>query len=182
MKQKDEGFDKIGFAATALIVLTAAPFIIFQVPQLMGLDAYVVTSGSMEPSMPTGSIVYNQPAQPINIEVADVITFVSNDSEEPQKITHRVIQVNETEDGRIFKTKGDANPEPDEGWVREEDILGEKAFSIPYLGYALITLSSPFVLIMLLLIPSVILVRRHIKVLMEYTGDNEDDNYSYSSQ
>lgn len=68
----------------------------------------------MEPSMPTGSIVYNEPTHPATIEVADVITFVSDDSGEPQKITHRVIEINETEEGRIFKTKGDANPEPDE--------------------------------------------------------------------
>jgi signal peptidase len=174
--------DKVGFAATLLIVLAATPIVVFLVPQFMGLDAYVVSSGSMEPTMPTGSIVYNKPVLPSTIEVSDVITFVPNRSaENPEKVTHRVVEINEVNDTRIFRTRGDANPEPDEWNLTEENILGKKQFSIPYIGYALTMLASPIALILLLIIPSAILIRRHIQTLLEELDEEEEENlYKYS--
>ena len=37
---------------------------------------------------------------------------------------------------RMFRTKGDANENPDPNPVAEQDVTGKVLFSIPYLGYA----------------------------------------------
>ena len=39
------------------------------VPRFWGIQTYVVTSGSMEPQIPVGSLVYVQKVDPLDIEV-----------------------------------------------------------------------------------------------------------------
>ena len=59
--------------------------------RLFGYDAYSVVSGSMEPAIPTGSLVYVQEAAPEDMEKDDVIAFYgAKDSN--AIITHRVVE------------------------------------------------------------------------------------------
>lgn len=158
--------ERIELATTLLIILVATPLVVFIVPQLLGLEAYVVTSGSMEPSVPEGAILYNQDLVTSQLEVGDVITYIPNPNQsDADRITHRIIRVNQTEDSRQFKTQGDANLDPDPGWVSDYQIIGQELFTIPYLGYMVRFLSSPITLILLLIIPSVILLKTHIEKL-----------------
>lgn len=71
----------------------------------LGLGTFIVTGGSMEPSIHKGSLVLVQPVSPSEISVGDVITFQQYD----QTTTHRVIAIGESTAGLVFKTKGDAN-------------------------------------------------------------------------
>ena len=70
-----------------------------------GLGTFIVTGGSMEPSIHKGSLVLVQPVSPSEISVGDVITFEQYD----QITTHRVISIGASTAGLVFKTKGDAN-------------------------------------------------------------------------
>ena len=107
--------------------------------RLVGLTPYVVLSGSMEPTYPTGSLIYVRDVEPTEVEVGDPITFVLN--EELTVATHRVVEVNET-DG-WFRTKGDANDAPDGSPVLFENLIGEPVFCIPKLGYLTNFLTNP---------------------------------------
>lgn len=164
---------KIELITTLLIILVATPLVVFLVPQFLGLDAYVVTSGSMEPAIPEGAILYNQDSVTSQLEVGDVITYVPNPNQsDADRITHRIIEVNETESSRLFKTQGDANIDPDPGWVQDYQITGQKTFALPYLGHSVTFLSSPLTLILLLIVPSLILLKTHIEKLhKELAGD-----------
>jgi signal peptidase len=73
--------------------------------RLSGLGTYIVTGGSMEPSIHKGSLVIVQPVDPAGIAVGDVITFQQYD----QTTTHRVIGIVSADTGLVFQTKGDAN-------------------------------------------------------------------------
>src|SRR5258706_6231532 len=73
--------------------------------RVLGLGTFIVTGGSMEPSIHKGSLVLVQPVSPSEISVGDVITFQQYD----QTTTHRVIGVSQGNAGPVFKTKGDAN-------------------------------------------------------------------------
>ncbi len=73
--------------------------------RVLGLGTFIVTGGSMEPSIHKGSLVLVQPVSPSEISVGDVITFQQYD----QTTTHRVIGVSQGNAGLVFKTKGDAN-------------------------------------------------------------------------
>lgn len=107
-------------------------------PGILGLQIETVTSGSMMPSIPTGAVVYVKATSFEQILPGTVITFYLD--EHLTKVTHRVVSVNKT--SRSVQTKGDANDETDAGDVLYENILGRVVFSLPYLGYIALLLSS----------------------------------------
>lgn len=99
--------------------------------RLFGYDAYSVVSGSMEPAIPTGSLVYVQEAAPEDMEKDDVIAFYgAKDSN--AIITHRVVE-NKVVMGE-FITKGDANKTEDMNPVPSSNFIGKVVYSIPVLG------------------------------------------------
>lgn len=80
-------------------------FLILLGIRLSGLGTYIVTGGSMEPSIHKGSLVVVQPVDPAEIALGDVITFLQYD----QTTTHRVIAITPSDASPVFRTKGDAN-------------------------------------------------------------------------
>lgn len=125
------------------------------------VNCFVVLSGSMEPSIPTGSLIFTFQDEPIF--AGDIITFQKQDA----VITHRVI--GQTQDRYI--TKGDANFLVDAGAVSVTQIIGKVFFHIPYLGY-LITLLQSFPL---LLIPICLLSASVLKIIKKgkHAGERE---------
>lgn len=98
------------------------------VPKIFGFQSFAVTSGSMEPYLPTGSLIWIR-EEPI-VQVGDVITFLLGET----VVTHRVQQV--LEETQQVVTKGDANQTRDAGPVSYEQILGTVQWAVPGLGYA----------------------------------------------
>ena len=94
--------------------------------RMAGIEAYTVLSGSMEPCIPTGGIVFvntwnHEPRE------GDLITYHLGS----MVVTHRVVQVRKED----YITKGDANPQNDMFPVLPSHIMGTVCFSLPYLGY-----------------------------------------------
>lgn len=111
--------------------------------RLIGLDVYMVLSGSMEPVYHTGSIVYVQEVDAFTLEVGDDITFMLN---EDTIATHRIIEVlpDETDPTVVrFRTQGVNNDIPDEVPVHYKNVIGTPVFTIPYLGYVANYIQNP---------------------------------------
>ena len=112
-----------------IILLTAiASCLPVTVPRLFGYEIYHVITGSMEPEIPVGSIIYVEKVVPRELQTDDIIAFHSRDS----VITHRVVQNNSVE-GEIT-TKGDANAGEDMNAVAYNDVIGRVAKHYPMLG------------------------------------------------
>ncbi len=84
-----------------------------------------VASGSMEPTLPTGSriLIHEEP----RYEAGEIITFYADNGE---VVTHRLMSI--ASDGS-FTTKGDANPTPDV-WdkpVTSNDVIGKVIYMTP---------------------------------------------------
>lgn len=110
---------------------------------MVGLDLFLIQSGSMEPDYPTGSIVYVGKADASELKIGDVITFQLGSG---AKATHRIIDIipDQTDPNILrFKTKGDANEHPDHGLVESNKIIGRVLFHIPYLGYVVNYIQHP---------------------------------------
>ena len=90
----------IGTLMLLIVIALAVPL---TVPGYLGYQVYNVVSGSMEPSIPIGSVIYVKTVDPVDITKGDVIAFQSGDS----VIMHRVVD-NKIVEG-TFVTKGDAN-------------------------------------------------------------------------
>ena len=123
--------------------------------------AAVVLSGSMEPALPMGALVFTIDIEPEKIKVGDIVAF--RRAEESQFTTsHRVIEVISNNGELSFRTKGDANAEADPRPVPASAIRGKILFSIPRVGYlvnsALSRVRTWPALVFLVAIPSAIVV------------------------
>ncbi len=101
------------------------------VPRLFGYHIYSVVSGSMEPAISTGSLVYIGETEPKDVSEGEVIAFYgARDS--ASIITHRVVE-NRVLMGE-FLTKGDANQTNDMTPVPYDNVIGRVERSIPAAG------------------------------------------------
>lgn len=142
------------FGYTVLVLLMAAAALTFLSPHF-GWRVDVVFSGSMDPHLKTGGVVVTRPVAANSIEVGDIITF---NSPETEKLTsHRVIDIKSS--GPLsFKTKGDANEEADPMIVPAESVVGSVFFHVPYLGHITQFVKTPLGLLLSLCLPGAIIV------------------------
>ena len=119
-------------AGITLIVLIASACLSLIVPRLAGYEGYVVVSGSMEPNIPTGSVIYSKKTDPALLQTGDVIVFV-NEARGTTPITHRVV-TNDLSTGTII-TKGDANEFADMNPVTYDEVIGKVAAHVPRIGF-----------------------------------------------
>lgn len=118
----------LGTVLLIALVLVCLPI---TATRLFGYDAYSVVSGSMEPAIPTGSLVYVQETKPEDMKEDDVIAFYgAKDSN--AIITHRVVE-NKVVMGELI-TKGDANKTEDMNPVPYSNFIGKVVYHIPVLG------------------------------------------------
>ena len=97
---------------------------------LFGIVPYVVLSGSMEPTIDTGSLCFiNKNAKYEDVKEKDIIAFKLSDG---TLVTHRAIEITET--GIV--TKGDNNDGADSNQVKKDNFVGKNLFWIPKVGYA----------------------------------------------
>ncbi len=108
-----------------IIIIVGSVFVILF---CIGIQPYVVESGSMQPDIPTGSLCFiNKKAKYENMKVGDIIAFKINSN---AFATHRIVSI--TNEG--FETKGDANNVIDNIITTKDNYIGQNIFSIPYVG------------------------------------------------
>lgn len=120
--------------------------------------AYIVQSGSMEPALPVGAIVFTQ-SSPI-YSVGDIVTFSPNGGE--TLVTHRISSI----EGSGFRTKGDANEDPDNLIVTRDQIVGKSILSVPKLGYFADFVRTPKGFVFLIVIPASIIIYEELKAVL----------------
>ncbi len=122
----------------AALVLAA----LFTGVRLFGLTPYTVTSGSMEPVYPVGSMIYVKPVAPEDVQVGQAITFYLSGS---TVATHQVWAI----EGETFRTQGIANQDNqgnilhDAAPVPFDDLIGKPVACIPYLGFLYAAIRTP---------------------------------------
>ncbi|MEH7385964.1 signal peptidase I [Bacillus sp. JJ1521] len=123
-----------------------------QVPSIFGYKMLTVLSGSMEPLLSPGDVIFVKELDPNLVKVNDVITYQKG---EQTFITHRVVDMFTNVGAISFQTKGDANNVNDQELVEPNQIVGTLKFHIPKVGYIANMLKSK---LGLFLIGGVILV------------------------
>ncbi|MEM2178910.1 MAG: signal peptidase I [Candidatus Methanomethylicaceae archaeon] len=141
----------------SIIILTIYIFLLsyiyflrfgFNIPRII-----VIASSSMKPELESGDAVFLIKPKPEEIKIGDIISFnkvipyISSNI-----ITHRVIEIKKYENVYIFKTKADANPNPDKFDVSYKEIIGKVIFKIPKIGYALYFIKQNMLAISIILL------------------------------
>lgn len=132
-----------------------------------GYRFYSVLTGSMEPTLPTGSLIFIKSLKSTNdIQDGQIITF-QEPGYQNRYITHRVYKINEQESGRFFETKGDANKNPDPWTISYGMIRGIYVSHVPYLGSAFQFLRTPMGIALFVIVPVILLAIIEIRTIIE---------------
>ena len=147
--------EKAGRFLIALAGILGALLLIF--PHI-GISVDTVMSGSMEPVLKTGGIVFTD-TQRKTPKVGDIITYWLGET----KITHRVIR----KEQQGYITKGDANNMEDPSPVAKTQIIGKVIFAVPFLGYAAVFIRQKTIFSIL----AVMVFQELVFLLMQWKGE-----------
>ena len=121
---------------TLILVVVIAACLAVTVPQVLGYEVYHIVSGSMEPEIPVGSVIYVDATPPEDMAEQDIIAFWREEA----VVAHRVVE-NRVVEGELI-TKGDANAQEDISPVSYRSVIGRVARHFPYLGAMLVLFST----------------------------------------
>lgn len=116
------------------------------------LSVIVFVTGSMEPTIPTGSAAIVRTVPAADLEVGDVVTLTRHNSAEP--VTHRIVAIAPVagdDDRRALTLQGDANDFPDSDDYRVSEAPRVLA-SIPVLGHVFLWTKTPLAMVVLSII------------------------------
>ncbi len=189
-----------GIVQIALILLLVALAVLSFGTRLpyfsrLGFNFFAVTSGSMEPTLPVGSLIYSGKYKLDDLKKEDIITFKVKDEESGAVsiATHRIEKAikdeiikkpAEGEEGtekKILKyefvTKGDANNAADIKTVPSANIIGLYQWYIPKIGYITGFAQTGKGFLLLVILPAIILIVWELSALIK----NIKDYYSKKS-
>lgn len=153
----------VGLIKLAIIVLVAmAIFIVItsKTDKIYGLRSFVVLTGSMEPNVPQGSLIFTQ-KRPL-YQKNDVVAFKQGNI----TITHRIVKTVSVKQVAQYITKGDANNALDSKRISHADILGKEIIFAPYIGKFILTLRTLPGFIFFVILPALILIGLEIRVIV----------------
>ncbi|NLB37085.1 MAG: signal peptidase I [Clostridiales bacterium] len=145
-------FSNILFNIFTLITIALATFIV--VLLATHTRAFSVSTGSMNPTLKTGDIIFVKPVEFDSVQKKDIVTIEYNDSS--GYFTHRVVRVDK-ENGLIY-TKGDANEKQDPIPSSSKKLVGKMWFRIPILGQLSLHITKNTILIIIASVAAAALV------------------------
>lgn len=157
---------------TVILIVAVILLIAFAGVRVTGLTPYIVSSGSMEPDYPVGSLIYVRDVPEEEISAGDVITFYLDNG--TTVATHQVYEVDREQE--LFYTQGINNRDSegnilhDAEPVKYSSVIGRPVAVIPYLGFVnRICTTKPGIYILIGGAVSVLL----ISILIEAKGEKK---------
>lgn len=153
----------LGWAVNVILIwLIVIVVALFLLPRFGGWRFDAVLSGSMEPALPVGGVVFIKPVEPADIGPGDIIAYRSGEL----LITHRIVDV--IDEGELsFITKGDANESPDLSPVPAASVVGKVIFDVPYLGYLAAFVKTPLGFLLAIVLPGLAIIGLELKNLWQ---------------
>lgn len=137
-----------------------------QYKSLFGYSIFNIKTASMHSELPKGSLVFTKSLDAYDYLVGDDITFFDAGLTR-HMVTHRIIDIDESENFLRFETKGVDNFEADEYLVPEGNVVGKVFFHIPTLGLYISYIQENLLIVgglLVLVILTVLAINNFIKV------------------
>ncbi len=156
MKINTDKIFKIFYRTFYIVIIVIIALLLIALFPIKGnYQIKIVKSGSMEPSIHTGSIVVVKPSA--SYKVGDVVTF-GKDTKKDIPTTHRIVSSRAVEGVIMFTTKGDANEDNDTSEIKQSDIHGKVLLDVPFFGYIIDLARKPLGFAVLIILPALIVV------------------------
>lgn len=145
---------------------------------------YTIVSPSMTPNLNVYDVIVNVKVKNVDdIKVGDIITFISTSSiSKGLTITHRVVAIVETAEGKEFKTQGDNNLTPDSATVPFRNVLGKVLIRIPQLGRVQYFLASSYGWLLIVVIPALFIIVSDVLKILKLTGAKKKVNAALTTE
>jgi len=178
---------KVIISVIVIILAISSPFLLYWILQLSlntNTPMVVVVSGSMEPTLSRGDLLFLYGKDPADIrngtveeQNGDIIVFDAHGywafpPDEP--VVHRVINKKFENGSWWFKTKGDDNDSEDP-WIPESQIIGVVCGVIPYIGWVKIFFTESGLLIPIIIIILGILI---ISLISDFMKESKEKQHS----
>lgn len=167
-------FIVIIFAFSALVMYYRSQN---KIVSMFGYSVCYVLTGSMEPYLEVGDVLLIKDEAQEEIEVDDIITFVSVSGPLAGNfVTHRVVEVLDEGEMYYYRTKGDANPAVDAEIVGYNQIEGVFDKKLTIAKTIMSVISNPFIFIMLVIIPLLVsLIMQFVNFVTETNSKEKSD-------
>lgn len=160
----------IGNTILVFLIIIGALIAFSMLPIKNNYQVLTVMSGSMEPTIPVGSVIVVKP-QP-QYEAGDIITFKTPGSTKKNDFTtHRILEIKTSNGITTFVTKGDANDDSDREFIDRQDIVGKERFAVSLVGYLIGYIKTLPGLVLIIIIPAVIIVYEEIRKIHREAKD-----------
>ena len=138
-----------------LIGLVAVLFLLPSIAAVVGYPAVTLTSGSMSPTYPAGSLLFIEQIPADRLAVGDIVSIRQPSLE--ADVMHRIIALQRAVDGVRVQTQGDAAPAPDSEWTSADEVEGRVVAGFRGLGGLRGWLLSPLGLVTFGLLAAVLM-------------------------
>lgn len=139
VSRKAASFGRILMAsATGCVAVLLAAIILLNIG-FMGFRSMVVISPSMSPEINVGDMVITRATDAEDLKVGDIVRYKKS----RLNVIHRITDIEQTADGVMLTTKGDANNTVDQPSPKAEDVTGKAVMRLPKLGWVTIWFRQP---------------------------------------
>lgn len=117
---------------------------------LFGYRSFVILTGSMEPNLNPGDMIFTKKVEKNNLKNGDIITFLTTGT--TSTTTHRIVNIINQDGKTYYQTKGDNNSSIDTDLVPFENVVGTMNFRISKIGKIVMGISSTGCIALILII------------------------------
>jgi signal peptidase I len=112
-------------------------------PGILGITPLVVLSDSMYPAVKAGDLIMVRDGGDEEYKEGDIIAFYDKEGSDPMIITHRIIEVRQSEDGTVsYMTQGDSNNSPDQDMVVRSNVIGRLCCRVGGIGKVILKIKD----------------------------------------
>lgn len=143
---------------------------------IFGYNMYYVLTGSMEPEIMSGDIIFSKSVEDASeLKVNDIITYDGRvGSVKDKSITHRIIEIREENGELIFVTQGDANPAADPP-IKSEQIVSKMVGKSSFLGGIVSVVNSKYGFLLIIILPLTAFLASEVVSLVKVYKESKEE-------
>lgn len=142
-----------------------------EIPSFFGWKPFIVVSESMEDTIMTNDLVIVKETPCDELKNQDIIAYKKDNV----VILHRIVNIKEENNERVFVTKGDNNEYEDLKGVRESQVEGLYIRRIANLGSTLLFMQTPLGMVICVLLPVIIYLILEITDELRYRASKKKE-------
>lgn len=147
-----------------------------------GFRVFNVATESMVPKYVVGDILIVKETEINDLDIGDDVTYLGKESTfKGRVVTHQIVQIDETENGKVFHTKGIAN-EVEDPIITGDQIYGKVIYKCIIFSQLTKLMNNMTAFYILVFIPFAILISLQLKDAVFGKADDDDDEEDEESE